>query len=190
MFADNLRAPRGDEFGQRFARQARAHEIDDFRVAEKIVEKGFDGFGAVRAAELEKHDGDFLRRRHWRIVTGASLSASPTSLFHRSAQSLTSNFPTRSATHHFRKALKHNNCHSERSEESEFVFAFGGSDSRDRHAHHEALWFAKLLPDLREVLFGAREAARHAEIEDEDNRPEREIGGEQAPEVLHRSSLQ
>ncbi len=64
MFADDLRTLSGDEFCERLAGESGAHEIDDFGIAEKIIEEGLDGGERVGAAQLEEDYGDFFARGH------------------------------------------------------------------------------------------------------------------------------
>ena len=64
MLADDFRAGGGDQFGDGFAREEGAGEIDDVWIAEQIIEKWFDGGLAVWAAQLEQHHCNFFWPTH------------------------------------------------------------------------------------------------------------------------------
>ncbi len=65
MLPRNFRASRRNQFRQRLACKKGSREIDNVRVAEKIVEERLDGSLRVRASQLEQDDGDFLSVGHW-----------------------------------------------------------------------------------------------------------------------------
>jgi len=64
MFADDLGTLSRDKFCEGFAGERGAHEVDDFGIAEKVVEEWLDGGECVRAAQLEEYDADFFARWH------------------------------------------------------------------------------------------------------------------------------
>src|SRR5579864_926596 len=58
MFADDLGTLSRDEPGEGFPGESGTHEVDDFGIAEKVVEEGLDRSERVRASQLEEYDGD------------------------------------------------------------------------------------------------------------------------------------
>src|SRR5580658_9850462 len=64
MFGDDARAAMRDPPREGLSRKPRTGEIDDVRIAKKIVEKRFDGVGRVRSAQLEKNYADAFAIAH------------------------------------------------------------------------------------------------------------------------------
>src|SRR5579862_5230774 len=54
-----FRARRGDEAGQRLARNAGEWKIDDVRIGEKVIEERLDGLERIRTSQLKQHDPQF-----------------------------------------------------------------------------------------------------------------------------------
>ena len=67
VFANDLRALRGDQLCQRLAREKRAREINNVGIAKKIVEEGFNRSQSIGPSQLKKDDGDSLRAAHGEV---------------------------------------------------------------------------------------------------------------------------
>lgn len=83
MFADDLGTLSRDESCERFAGESGAHEVDDFGIAEKVIEERLDRGERVRAAQLEEYDADFFARWHSQKQSGVESPHSTKAKAHR-----------------------------------------------------------------------------------------------------------